>query len=145
MRERVDEFVIPIRSFYHAVDSWCLLVVIQKVRGVYGARSEFRVLPEGKHADVNDFEYLSAAGPFSALLQEIGKIMKGFIWILQRRATARRDIAAQNDLISVLEEVIKAFNQSLKDPGEGLPSAPNISLLASFAVFSALSTEKEGE
>jgi hypothetical protein len=54
-----------------------------------------------------------------------------------------RDIAAQNDLISVLEEVIKAFNQSFMDPGEGLHSAPNISLLASFAVFSALSTEKE--
>jgi hypothetical protein len=137
--------VNPIRSFYHAVDSWCLLVVIQKVRGVYGARSKFRVLPEEKHAAVNDFEDLSAAGPFSALLQEIAKILKGFIWIFRDGQQPGRDIAAQNDLIYVLEEAIKAFNQYLKDHGEGLPSAPNISLLASVAVFSALSTEKEGE
>jgi hypothetical protein len=71
--------------------------------------------------------------------------MKSFIWMFREGQQPERDIAAQNDLISVLEEVIKAFNQSFKDPGEGLPSAPNISLLASFAVFSALSTEKEGE
>ena len=44
----------------------------------------------------------------------------------------------------MLQEVVKTFNQSFNDIGEGLPSTPNISLLALFAVFSALSAEKEG-